>query len=246
MKLDRVIAVRNNKTVFRDGDRCVKVFGTGYSKADILSEALNQARAEECGLHIPKILEVTVVDGKWAICSEYIKGKTLDVLMDESPSKLKAYISLLAELQMHLHRKHLPCLADLHREMERLVGQAEFDESQKSAFRTRLSLVKKGDCVCHGDFDPSNIIIAEDGLPYILDWSHAAQGDSAADIARTYLLLQMNKGISCAELYLRLLCEGSGLQKADVECWLPLVAMASSVKSYGKERRFLLSQINFE
>ena len=26
MKLDRVIAVRNNKTIYRDGDKCVKVF----------------------------------------------------------------------------------------------------------------------------------------------------------------------------------------------------------------------------
>ena len=26
MKLDRVIAVRNNKTIYRDGDVCVKVF----------------------------------------------------------------------------------------------------------------------------------------------------------------------------------------------------------------------------
>ena len=26
MKLDRVIAVRNNKTVYRDGEKCVKVF----------------------------------------------------------------------------------------------------------------------------------------------------------------------------------------------------------------------------
>ena len=27
MKLDRVIAVRNNKTIYRDGDRAIKVFG---------------------------------------------------------------------------------------------------------------------------------------------------------------------------------------------------------------------------
>ena len=26
MNLDRVIAVRNNKTIYRDGDRCIKVF----------------------------------------------------------------------------------------------------------------------------------------------------------------------------------------------------------------------------
>ena len=47
MNLDRVIAVRNNKTIYRDGDRCVKVFQKEYSKADVLNEALNQARIEE-------------------------------------------------------------------------------------------------------------------------------------------------------------------------------------------------------
>ena len=59
MKLENVIAKRVNKAIFRDGDRAVKVFETGYSKADILNEALNQARVEETGLNIPKILAVT-------------------------------------------------------------------------------------------------------------------------------------------------------------------------------------------
>ena len=87
MKLDRVIAVRNNKTIYRDGDRCIKVFNADYSKADVLNEALNQARIEETGLNIPKVLEVTMIDGKWAIVSEYIKGKTLQELMDEDAEK---------------------------------------------------------------------------------------------------------------------------------------------------------------
>ena len=76
MKLDRVIAVRNNKTIYRDGDRAIKVFGADYSKADVLNEALNQARIEETGLNIPKVLEVTMIDGKWAIVSEFIKGNS--------------------------------------------------------------------------------------------------------------------------------------------------------------------------
>ena len=57
MKLDRIIAVRNNKTVYRDGNLCMKVFDASYSKADILNEALNQARVEETGfpniVHLP-------------------------------------------------------------------------------------------------------------------------------------------------------------------------------------------------
>ena len=46
MKLDRIIAVRTGKTIYRDGDRVIKVFDSDYSKADILNEALNQARIE--------------------------------------------------------------------------------------------------------------------------------------------------------------------------------------------------------
>ena len=52
MKLDRLIAVRNTKTVYRDGNRCIKVFYHCHSKADIISEALNQARMEETEMRI--------------------------------------------------------------------------------------------------------------------------------------------------------------------------------------------------
>ena len=46
MNPDKIIAVRKNKTVYRDGNLCLKVFGSDFSKGDILYEALNQARFE--------------------------------------------------------------------------------------------------------------------------------------------------------------------------------------------------------
>ena len=42
--------------------------------------------------------------------------------------------------------------------------------------------------LCHGDFDPKNIILRDDGEAFILDWAHATQGNASADAARTYLL----------------------------------------------------------
>ena len=56
MSLDNIIAVRKNKTLYRDGDKVLKVFDESYSKADVLNEALNQARIEETGLHTPQHL----------------------------------------------------------------------------------------------------------------------------------------------------------------------------------------------
>lgn len=63
MKLDKVIAVRNDKTIYRDGDATIKLFNEDYSKANVLNEALNQSRVEETGLDIPKVREVLTVDG---------------------------------------------------------------------------------------------------------------------------------------------------------------------------------------
>ena len=70
MKLDRVIAVRTKKTIYRDGDRSIKVFIPPYSKSAIFGEAMNQVRIEELGINVPKVLEVTTFDGKWSLESE--------------------------------------------------------------------------------------------------------------------------------------------------------------------------------
>ena len=244
MKLDRVIAVRNNKTIYRDGDKCVKVFDADYSKADVLNEALNQARIEETGLNIPKIVEVTMVDGKWAIVSDYIKGKTLQQLMDENEEKKDEYIELLVDLQLEVHSKVSPLLNKLKDKMNRKISVSELDATTRYDLHTRLEGMPKHNKVCHGDFNPSNIIITDEGKAYILDWSHATQGNASADAARTYLLFWLNGDIEGAKKYLDLFCEKSKTQKQYVQKWMPIVAASQSVKGNEKEREFLLSWVN--
>ena len=244
MKLDRVIAVRNNKTVYRDGDRSIKVFNADYSKADVLNEALNQARIEETGLKIPKIIEVTTIDGKWAIVSEFIKGKTLAQLMKEDPERKSEYIELLVDLQMSVHQKTCPMLNKLKDKMNRKISQSDLDATTRYDLHTRLEGMPKHTKVCHGDFNPSNIIIAEDGTPYIIDWSHATQGNASADVARTYLLFWLNGDISGAKEYLDLFCAKSNTALKYVQSWMPIVAASQSVKGNEKEREFLLSWVN--
>ncbi len=244
MKLDRVIAVRSNKTIYRDGDRCVKVFNEDYSKADVLNEALNQARIEETGLNIPKILEVTMVDGKWAIVSEYIGGKTLAQLMEENEEKKDEYLELLVNLQLSVHEKKSPLLNKLKDKMNRKISESTFDATTRYELHTRLEGMPKHKKVCHGDFNPSNIIIAEDGTPYILDWSHATQGNASADVARTYLLFCLNGDTNMAKKYLDLFCQKSNTAKQYVQKWMPIVAASQSVKGNEHEREFLLSWVD--
>lgn len=244
MKLDRIIAVRNHKTVYRDGELCMKVFDSAYSKADVLNEALNQARVEETGLRIPKIHEVTVIDGKWTIVTDYIKGKTLAQLMQENPEKKDEYLELFVNLQMEVQDKTCPLLMKLKDKMNRKISQTDFDATTRYELYTRLDAMPKHNKLCHGDFNLSNIILTEDGTPYILDWSHATQGNASADVARTYLLFWLNGDIDGAEKYLDLFCSKSHTEKQYVQKWMPIVAASQTVKGNEKEREFLHSWVN--
>lgn len=245
MNLDRVIAVRNNKTVYRDGNRTLKVFDADYSKADILNEALNQARVEETGLNIPRVLEVTTLeDGRWVIVSDYIKGKTLAQLMEEEPEKLDEYLELFVDLQLTVHSKRAPYLNKLKDKMNLKISQAELDATTRYELHTRLEGMKKHTKVCHGDFNPSNIIITPEGTPYVLDWSHATQGNASADVARTYLLFCLQGKEELAKKYLDLFCKKSDTAKQYVQKWLPIVAASQSVKGKPEERQFLLSWVD--
>ena len=191
MKLETVIARSHGKTVYRDGDNCIKVFDEGYAKADILNEATNQARVEETGLQIPKIREVMMIDGRWAIVSDFIPGKTLSTLMAENPEKTEEYLSLFVELQLSVLKKTSPRLSKLRDKMRDKISQAALDATTRYELHARLEGMKRHSKLCHGDFNPSNVIISEDGTPYIVDWAHATQGNGAADAACTYLLFWM-------------------------------------------------------
>ncbi len=244
MKLDKIIAVRTNKTVYRDGDTAVKVFDADFSKADVLNEALNQAKIEEIGLNIPKIHAVTTVDGKWAIVSDYISGKTLAQLMEENPDKKDEYLEMFVDLQMQVHSMTAPNLNSLKDKMDRKISIADLDATTRYELHTRLHSMPKHNKVCHGDFNPSNIIITEDGTAYILDWSHATRGNASADVARSYLLFWLNGDIEGAKKYLKLFCEKSNTARQYVEKWMPIVAASQSVKGKAEEREFLLSWVD--
>ena len=239
---DQVIATRPNKVIYRDGDTVVKLFSADYSKASVLNEALNQARVEETDLHIPRILEVFKEGEQWAIRSDYIEGKTLQQLMDENPEKKDEYLRQLVELQMLIHTKRAPLLTKLKDKMHRKISDSKFEATVRFELHTRLEGMPKHKKVCHGDFNPSNVIITPDGTPFIIDWAHATQGNASADVARTYLYLVLNGQEPLAKEYLRLFCKMSDTALQYVQNWMPIVAASQSVKENSADDFELLSR----
>lgn len=245
MKLDNIIAVRPGKTIYRDGAYAIKVFDESYSKANILNEALNHAKIEETGLSIPKIVEVAKIDGKWAIVMDFIEGETLAALMERDPANIETYLDTFVDIQLSIHEKRGASLIKLKDKMRDKISAAHaIDATTRYELHTRLEGMPKHNKVCHGDLQPSDIIITADGTPYILDWAHATQGNASADAARTYLLFNLHGNKELGDIYLRKFCKKSDTAKQYVQKWMPIVAASQSVKGKESEMALLLSWVD--
>ena len=224
MQIDKILAERKNKKIYKSGNFVVKEFDKDFSKSDILNEALNQARVEETGLRIPQLEEVKKIDGKWSIVVDYIEGKTLAEIIENDRENLEKYMEKFVDIQMEIHSKRSPLLNKLKDKMNRKISETNLDATTRYELHTRLEGMPKHTKVCHGDFNPSNIIISPTGDYYVLDWSHATQGNASADAARTYLLFSLKGDTESAEMYMDIFCKKSDTAKQYVQQWLPIVA----------------------
>jgi len=240
MDFEELIVKRPTKEVYKDKGRTIKLFVENYSKANILNEAVNQARVEETSLHVPSLLEVTKIENRWALISEYVEGTTLEDLMIKNPEKEEEYLLLFVDTQIKVLSERAPLLGRIKDKMKRKITSTDMiDNSIKYELLQRLEGMPTEYCVCHGDFHPSNIIIKEEGEIYIIDWAHVTQGSPVFDAARTYLLFSLEGKEPLAEKYVNLFVEKSGTKKKDILRCVPIVACTQKMKGVPEEQEFL-------
>ena len=240
----KVIVKRPYKEVYKTEEGIVKVFEKTHPKSAVFNEALNTVRVEETGLEIPKLKEVTQIDGKWALVIEYKDGKTLEEMMKVDHDNMEKYMSDFVDLQLKVHEKKAPMLMKLKDKLAKQINQLKaLDATQRYELLTRLESMPKHDKLCHGDFNPSNVIVGKNGKMTVVDWAHATQGNASADAAMTYLLFAL-KDQETADLYLKLFCKKSDTAKQYVQQWLPIVAASQLEKENELEKDFLMKWID--
>ncbi|MDR0877762.1 MAG: aminoglycoside phosphotransferase family protein [Treponema sp.] len=244
MKLEKIIAKRADKTIYLDGDKVIKVMGPSYPAQDVLSEALNLACVNATPLRTPKLIEVLQIDGKWAIVWEYIKGQTLAELMEQDKPNFANYIDRFVEIQLAMHTHSNTRLPLLTEKLQRKIASGGIEPTARYELSTRLASLPRHTKLCHGDYNPSNIIITGRGEDYIIDWSHAAQGNASADAAQTYLLFYLAGDIRTADNYLEKFCKKSDTAKQYVQKWISIVAASHLVKAKPEEKEILLRWAN--
>ncbi|MCL2494892.1 MAG: phosphotransferase [Oscillospiraceae bacterium] len=233
-----LIVQRPNKRIYRRGQDVIKLFGEDVPASSVLSEATNHARAFEAGLPVPRLREVTKLDGKWAIVAEFIEGETLLERMDAEPENPE-WLELFVRLQMEVHGQYIPKAQRLQDKLERKIAASGLDATTRYELQTRLEAMHPEKKASHGDFIPSNIILRE-GSAFILDWNQLTQGNAAADAANTWITLEKYGYPGLAAAYLKLYCERSDTARQHVMKWAPIVAGAALGDCPAGDRAFYL------
>ena len=216
MELTNRIAKGERINVYQCGDQAVKQYHPDYPKTQVLYEALVQAMVEETGLPVPKVTDVGIQDGQWLLSMDLIEGKTMYDMMKEDPVHLADYVEQMVDLHLAIHSKRVPMLNKLKdRLIQEIKELDQIDDTRRYELLTRLDSMPKHVKLCHGNFDPRNIIV-RDGKIYVIDWLRATQGNASADVGRTYLLLSLEFP-EAANLYLDTFCRKTNTAKKYVQ-----------------------------
>ncbi len=247
MELKNFVVSSELYDVYESDGLAIRIYKKPEYKEKCLYAALTHARVEttmvNSSIKMPILHEVSLIDGKWAITMDWIKGKTLEQLMDENPDKMDTYLNKLIDIQCEIHAQYMPLLSKLKDKMARQIKSlGQIDEIKKYELLTRLDSMPKHIKLCHNSFEPKNIIINDEGT-YVINWGSARQGNASADVAKTYLLLCLNKP-EIADKYLDRYCMKSGTSKNYVQAWLPIVAAAQLDKGIESEKEFLMKWID--
>ena len=240
----KLIVERKHKKVYETNDCIIKSFSKEHPKSDVFNEALNQARIEETGLNVPKVLAVEAMDDGWAIIMSKKNGKTLKEIMESDKDNIRKYMDMFVDIQLDINSKSSPLLNRMNLKFSRQINELkEINATIRYELLTRLDGMKKHTKLCHGDFNPSNVLIGENGEVFILDWAHATQGNAAGDAANTYLLFALEDK-ALADMYLDIYCEKSDTARQYVQRWLPIVAAQRLSKYVESEKEFLMKYID--
>jgi len=183
---------------------------------------------------------VVEIDGRWGVVMEHIAGPVLAERLG-APNGVAEILEVMVGLHRRMHERVAPPgLAPLKERLVRNIGGTRYlDEPTRQRLLDAIPRLPDGDRLCHGDFHPYNILGTGPDAR-IVDWLDASVADPAADVCRTYVLIDaVNPDLAMA--YLDAYVAATGLDRMAVYAWLPVVAAARLAEKVPHENGRLLA-----
>ncbi|MDE7158537.1 MAG: phosphotransferase, partial [Clostridiales bacterium] len=211
---------------------------------------------------VPKAFELVAYKNRYGILYEKINGNDMIAEMFRKPFKVGAYAKALANMHARIHNATIDLNLDIKNKLSYHINAAEdLSEQEKERIISYLKTLPDGKALCHFDFHPGNVMMKGNEF-YVIDWMTACNGDAAADVARTYLLLRYGELLYAnsfvkliahiaekhiGKVYLRQYKKRTGMLDTEFKKWLLPIAAARLIEWIPKhEKKKLLKFIKQE
>jgi hypothetical protein len=237
-----------------EGARVMRLSPPGTSREMVEDEARFTRLAMENGLEVPFVHGVEERDCRIGLIMDQVIGPNYLEWMLRTPLAWEKLSRFFAYEHHEMHMHQLPELPSLKSRLRESIGKATALEDFKFKALEALELLPEAEAICHGNYDPFNVIVSLDG-PKVMDWSRASKGFYLGDVARTCLLLELSSlrslelGLSDAAAnmleklragyrfeYLKICAKG----EEELQEWLLPVAMARLGESVPGEGEHLM------
>ncbi|ADD28608.1 phosphotransferase family protein [Meiothermus ruber] len=217
----------------------LKLFWPEFSRADAELEAQLTQQVWLLGVPSPRVEDVLEVEGRWGLVLEWIQGVSLTDYIQSNPERLRFAAQTLGALHRQLHQKAAGHLPSQREHLIQRIQACRLPENLRAVLLQHMERLPDGTALCHGDFHPENVLVSAKG-PFVVDWPNATRGNPLADIARTTLLIlhsEFPQDLPAREeilrqrqmfyqTYLEHYQTFSGLDMAQLQAWMPIVAAA--------------------
>ncbi len=250
MEKGRLIGRGRRADIFEFGEgRVLKLLKPSPSLDAVRNEARNMELARAAGLPVPRVFEVTEVDGRPGIVYEHIKGVSMDRCIKAALWRTAEFARRMADLHVRVHRAVIPGIRDVKQRLWSKVLRSGCSEEVREQLLHRLDALPDGNTLLHFDFHPLNLVLSGSEI-YIIDWDNMCAGDPIADMARTCLISFLSENhfrpgpertlvryLSrvMRDTYVKRYTEVSGVDTRSLSQWLSVLAAERMTEGFPEE-----------
>ena len=155
MFLDRIISISTGKTVYKDGENCVKLYYL-KSQAEVYEEAYKQVLVYSLGVSVPQIKGIEKIVENQAIIAEFVKGEILEKLFFATDEK-SLILQQLIDFQKKYHKIHTDKLPTGRKIFKSEILKCPDEKFRKKALKLLNETQNKNE-LCHAGFDFSELL----------------------------------------------------------------------------------------
>lgn len=207
MKYGKIIGVGNTATVYEwEEGKVLKLFNQGYPKDAVEKEFHNAMAIRNLDFPKPKAYEIISFEDRTGIVYDMMGGESLLdwVLKTGNVQKCAVYMANLHKTIIQNTISNVPSYKEflkLH-----IPNTLPVNSKEREKVLQMIDKLPDGNTLCHGDFNPANILISE-GHTVAIDFMNICHGDFLYDVARAVFLVEYTPvpmDVDDREMFLRL------------------------------------------